>query len=63
MKLLIAGKNQTPVEALLRANGMMSNGLQPGDHLIGLRERDYARRQKSRPAPVESPREVGDMAL
>ena len=30
----IAGKNQTTVECLMRANGMMSGGLQPGDHLF-----------------------------
>lgn len=31
---LIARKNQTTIECILRANGMMSNGLQPGDHLF-----------------------------
>lgn len=31
---LIARKNQTTVECLLRANSMMSSGLQPGDHLF-----------------------------
>jgi LysM repeat protein len=31
---LIARKNQTTVECLLRANNMMSAGLQPGDHLF-----------------------------
>lgn len=31
---LIARKNQTTVEAVMRANGMMSSSLQPGDHLF-----------------------------
>jgi LysM repeat protein len=30
---LIATKNQTTIEVLLRANGMMTSGLQPGDHV------------------------------
>lgn len=30
---LIATKNQTTIEVLLRANGMMASGLQPGDHV------------------------------
>lgn len=31
---LIARKHQTTIECILRANGMMSSGLQPGDHLF-----------------------------
>lgn len=31
--LLIAGKNHTTIDAILRINGMMSTALQPGDHL------------------------------
>jgi len=31
---LIARKNQTTVSAIMRGNGMMSSGLQPGDHLF-----------------------------
>ncbi len=33
---LIARKNQTTIECILRANGMLSMGLQPGDNLIVL---------------------------
>lgn len=33
---LIARKNQTTIECLLRANGMLSMGLQPGDNLVVL---------------------------
>lgn len=31
---LIARKNETTVECIMRANAMMSSGLQPGDHLF-----------------------------
>ncbi len=30
---LIARKNQTTIESIMRVNGMLSTGLQPGDHL------------------------------
>lgn len=33
---LIARKNQTTIECIMRVNGMLSTGLQPGDHLFVL---------------------------